>query len=88
MRRGIRQFTPVDPGDRSTPMFNLLEEFIDLMKVVRYVTKMPFEGYDKIRGGAADVGAGESMDPDSSSGSVTQFHTDLKPIHHYRLFRW
>jgi len=58
------------------------------MKVVRYVTKLPFEGYDKIRGGAGDVGAGDSMGPDSSSGSVTQFHTDLKPIHHYRLFRF
>jgi hypothetical protein len=28
------------------------------------------------------------MDPDSSPGSVTQFHTDLQPIHHYRLFRF
>ena len=45
---------------------------------------MPFEGYDKKRGGATDVGA----DPDSSAGSVRQIHTDLQPIHHYRLFKF
>jgi hypothetical protein len=88
-QREIRKrFTPVDPNDRSTPKLNLLKGLIDLMTVVRYASKMPFEGYDKKRGGAGDVGAGDSMDPDSSSGSVTQFHTDLQPIHHYRLFRF
>lgn len=83
-----RRFTPVDPDDRSTPKLNLLKEVMDLMTVVRYSTKMPFEGYDKKRGGAGDVGAGDSVDPDSSSGSVTQIHTDLQPNHHYRLFRF
>jgi hypothetical protein len=88
-QREIRQtFTPVGPDDRSTPKLNLLKELIDLMTVARYATKMPFEGYDKKRGGAGDVGAGDSVDPDSSSGSVTQIHTDLQPIHHYRLFRF
>lgn len=87
-QREIRsRFTPVDPDDRSTPTLNLLKGLTDLMTVVRYSTKMPFEGYDKKRGGAKDVGA-DSMDPDRSSGSVTQTHTDLQPIHHYRLFRF
>jgi hypothetical protein len=86
-QREIRsRFTPVDPNDRSTPTLNLLRGFTDLMTVLRYATKMPFEGYDKKRGAAGDIGAGD--DPDGSSGSVTQFHTDLKPIHHYRLFRF
>ncbi len=80
-----KRFTPVDP-DGSSLILNLLKGVVDLMTVIRYATKMPFEGYDKKRGGAGDVGAGDSMDPDSSSGSVTQIHTDLRPIHHYRLF--
>jgi hypothetical protein len=88
-QREIRRlFTPVDPDDRSTPTLHLLKGLKDLMKVFRYSTKMPFEGYDKKRGGAGDVDGEDAMDPDRKSSSVTQFHTDLQPIHHYRLFRF
>jgi hypothetical protein len=86
-QREIRKrFTPVDPNDSSTPKLNLLKELIDLMTVVRYSSKMPFEGYDKKRGGAGKIGARDSKKP--SSGSVRQIHTDLQPIHHYLLFRF
>jgi hypothetical protein len=41
------RFLPVAPDDRSTPRFDKLEEPDDLRKVLRYSTKMPFEGYEK-----------------------------------------
>ncbi len=76
------RFTPVDPNDRSTPTLNLLKGLMDLVKVFRYSTKMPFDGYDKNYG----EGAEDLEGADGNSGSVTQTHTDLQPIHHYRLF--
>jgi hypothetical protein len=41
------RFLPVAPDDRSTPRFDKLDEPDDLRKVLRYSTKMPFEGYEK-----------------------------------------
>ncbi len=55
---------------------------MDLARVFRYSTKMPVEGYDK------NEDAGDLSGGNGNSGSVTQSHTDLRPIHHYRLFRF
>ena len=38
---------PVAPDDRRTSRLDQLETLEDLMKVLRYSTKMPFEGYEK-----------------------------------------
>ena len=47
-QRRIRvRFLPVARDDRSTPRLDKLEEPDDLRKVLRYSTKMPFEGYGK-----------------------------------------
>jgi len=77
------RFKPVDPGDRGTPMFNLLKTIKDLAKVVRYATKMPYEGYDKKKKENA-AGSGDSH----NSTSVKQSHLELEPIYHYRLFKF
>ena len=47
-QRRIRgRFLAVARDDRSTPRLDKLDEFDDLRKVLRYSTKMPFEGYEK-----------------------------------------
>lgn len=85
-QREIRsRFKPVDRDDRSTPMLNLLKTIEDLAKVVRYATKMPYEGYDKKKKENA-VGPGGSSRRKPTS--IEQTHLDLEPIQHYRLFNF
>lgn len=72
-QRKIRErFVPVTPEDHSTTKFYTLTILEEVLKVLRYSTKMAFEGYDK----------------QFKAKSVEQNHTDLQPIHHYRLFRF
>ena len=72
-RKISARFLPVAPDDRKKfPTLNHLKTLRDLLKVLRYSTKMPFEGYDK----------------EIKGNSVNQSHADLQAIHHYRLFRF
>ncbi|MGZ4987726.1 MAG: hypothetical protein ACXWBP_06790 [Limisphaerales bacterium] len=65
-------FLPVTPDDRRATKFYELTILQKVLKVLRYSTKMSFEGYDK----------------QFKANSVKQSHTDLQPLHHYRLFRF
>ena len=67
------RFEPVDDEDTKTyPVLDDLKTIMDLLRVVRYSTKMPLQGYRKKR----------------QNGKVTQEHIPLKAGHHYRLFRF
>ncbi len=85
-QRKIRaRFLPVDADDRSTPTLNLLKTLEDLAKVLRYCTKMPWEGYDKKKKeNATEESGGGKRRPIS----IEQRHVKLKAIHHYRLFNF
>jgi hypothetical protein len=77
---------PVAPDDRRTPRLDQLKTLEDLMKTMRYSTKMPFEGYDKSK---KTKGGSESVDPSGKKiTSIEQRHYKLNPIHHYRLFKF
>ncbi len=53
--------------------------------MVRYATKMPYEGYDKKKKeNASWPGEGSSQGPIS----IAQSHLELEAIHHYRLFQF
>jgi hypothetical protein len=67
------RFEPVFEGETTTyPVLNDLKTIMDLLKVLRYVTKMPLEGYLKKR----------------KDGKVSQEHAQLEAGHHYRLFKF
>jgi hypothetical protein len=67
------RFWPVMEGDRKTARLYHARTLGDLWRVLRYSTKMPFQGYDReVR----------------EDYSIVQSHLELAPIHHYRLFRF
>ena len=68
-----RRFLPVMEGDRKTARLYHVKTLGDLWRVLRYSTKMAFQGYDR-----------EVREDDS----IVQSHLELAPIHHYRLFRF
>ena len=68
-----RRFWPVMEGDHKTARLYHVKTLGDLWRVLRYSTKMPFQGYDR-----------EVREDDS----IVQSHLELAPIHHYRLFRF
>ena len=66
-QRKIRvRFLPVAPDDRSTPRLDKLQEPDDLRKVLRYSTKMPFEGYGKEEKAKGIEQISQEKDPNSS----------------------
>ena len=69
---GLR-FWPVREGDRKTGRLYHVKALADLWRILRYSTKMPFQGYDR-----------EVREDDS----IVQSHLELAPVHHYRLFRF
>jgi hypothetical protein len=67
------RFEPVFEGETTTyPVLNDLKTIVDLLRVLRYVTKMPLDGYRKKR----------------KDGKVSQEHAQLEAGHHYRLFKF
>jgi hypothetical protein len=66
------RFEAVDESDAVTfPVLNHIKTMKDLRKVLRYTTKMPFEGYRRV----------------FKNGRPRNEHTALEPEHHYRLFQ-
>jgi hypothetical protein len=98
LRRHLRKikvrFLPVAPDDRRNATLNQLKTFKDLLKTLRYSTKMPFEGYDREK--KASDGTDEESESDSAeesnenpaSNSIEQRHAKLEAIHHFRLFKF
>jgi hypothetical protein len=66
------RFEPVHEDDKKLPVLNNLKTMKDLLKVIRYLTKMTLEGYRR----------------KVSKGKVGQVHTDLNAGQHYRLFKF
>jgi hypothetical protein len=66
------RFKPVHEDDKKLPVLNNLKTMKDLLKVIRYLTKMTLEGYRR----------------KVSKGKVGQVHTDLNAGHLYRLFKF
>ena len=63
-----RRFLPVMEGDHKTARLYHVKTLGDLWKVLRYSTKMAFQGYDReVR----------------EDGSIVQRHLELSPIHHF-----
>jgi hypothetical protein len=91
-RRVKVRFLPVDRGDRSTPRLDNLKTLEDLMKVLRYSTKMPFEGYDKEEKTkqtdkkADHQGSIEQANKKVAVNYIEQSHVKLQAIHQLRLF--
>ncbi len=69
---GLR-FWPVQEGDRKTGRLCHVKTLADLWGILRYSTKMPFQGYDR---------------QVNEDGSIVQKPSELALIHHYRLFRF
>jgi hypothetical protein len=85
------RFEPVAPDDRSLPRLNELKALKDLIKTLRYSTKMPFEGYDRHERSKNDgrhdgAVASRHFGVDRAPASIGQSHVELQPIHHLRLF--
>jgi hypothetical protein len=66
------RFEPVHEDDKKLPVLNNLKTMKDLLKVIRYLTKMILEGYRR----------------KVLKGKVGQVHTDLNAGQHYRLFKF
>jgi hypothetical protein len=67
------RFEPVFEGETTTyPVLNDLKAIADVLRVLRYMSKLPLEGYRKERKG----------------GKVSQEHAELEAGHHYRLFKF
>jgi hypothetical protein len=63
------RFLPVAPDDRRTPRLDQLETLEDLMKVLRYSTKMPFEGYGKKKKQKTVKQSDQEKEPNSNEPS-------------------
>ncbi len=67
------RFEAVDESEAVTfPVLNHLKTMKELMRVLRYTTKMPFRGYRKM----------------IENGRTKQERAELEAIHHYRLFQY
>jgi hypothetical protein len=66
------RFEPVHEDDKQVPRLDNLKTIKDVLKVIRYLTKMTLEGYRR----------------KPSGKKVVQVHTDLNAGHHYRLFKF
>ena len=98
LRRHLRKikvrFLPVAPDDRKNTTLNQLKTLKDLLKALRYSTKMPFEGYDRKKktneseDGEDESNSDEQNDKKLGPNSIEQSHVKLRAIHHYRLFRF
>jgi hypothetical protein len=68
------RFEPVHLDDTKTfPVLNNLKTMKDLLKVIRYLTKMTLEGYRR---------------KSSGRKTIVQEHVCLNADHHYRLFKF
>jgi hypothetical protein len=66
------RFKPVHQDDKKLPFLNNLKTLKDVLKALRYLTKMTLEGYRR----------------KSSGGKIVQEHVSLNAGHHYRLFKF
>ena len=66
------KFKPVHEDDKKLPVLNNLKTLKDVLKALRYLTKMTLEGYRR----------------KSSGKKVVQEHVHLNAGHHYRLFKF
>jgi hypothetical protein len=90
-RRIRARFQPVVHGDSNTPKLYELKTLKDLVKALRYSTKMPFKGYDreeKSKDGDEkdDLKPARYIGTDPSPTSIEQSDVELQAIHHLWLF--